>query len=96
MNKKRTSNSTPQVDIPYDINDETAVQAFWAEAIAHQGVEEFRSKRGRPRKADNERKEQIALRVDADVLAWYRALGAGWQTKMNTALKAYRDAQIHS
>jgi len=52
----------------------------------------LRAKRGRPKKSETDRKEQIALRVDADVLAWYRALGGGWQTKMNAVLKAYRDA----
>ena len=25
--------------------------------------------------------------IDADVLAWYRALGTGWQTRMNAALR---------
>ena len=52
----------------------------WADAVAHRGL---------PVPA---RKEQIALRVDADVLAWYRAQGAGWQTRMNAVLKAFRDA----
>ena len=33
-------------------------------------------------------KEQIALRVDADVLAIYKAGGRGWQTRMNDALRA--------
>ena len=45
-------------------------------------------------KLEIERKTQIALRLDADVLAWYRGLGAGWQTRMNAVLKAYRDATI--
>ncbi|MGH7961490.1 MAG: BrnA antitoxin family protein, partial [Candidatus Binatia bacterium] len=58
----------------------------------HRGLAELRTKRGRPKKTDHERKEQIALRIDADVLAWYRALGSGWQTRMNAVLKAYRDA----
>ena len=52
----------------------------WADAIFHRGL---------PLPA---RKEQIALRVDADVLTWFRAQGAGWQTRMNAVLKAYRDA----
>src|SRR5579863_1370281 len=33
-------------------------------------------------------KEMISLRVDRDVLAAYRATGAGWQSRMNAALKA--------
>jgi uncharacterized protein (DUF4415 family) len=46
-------------------------------------------KPGRPRGSRNaRRKEQIALRVDADVLAAYKAGGPGWQTRMNAALRA--------
>lgn len=94
MSKKRTSEPTRPVDVPYDANDKAAVSSFWAAATPHTGVAELRSKRGRPAKADHERKEQIALRLDADLLAWYRTLGAGWQTRMNAVLKAYRDATI--
>lgn len=94
MNKKRISVSTPKADVPYKAKDKAAVQSFWDGAIAHRGVAELRAKRGRPVKAEHERKEQIALRLDADVLAWYRELGAGWQTRMNAVLKAYRDATV--
>ena len=58
--------------------------ADWADAIAHRGLP-------LPIK-----KEQIALRVDSDVVGWFRAQGAGWQTRMNAVLKAYRDALISS
>ena len=92
MNKKRTSVRTKKVDVPYDTKDRKAVLAFWEDATPHKGAEEYRAKRGRPPKAAGEKKTQIALRVDADVLAWYRAQGEGWQTRMNAVLKAYRDA----
>lgn len=94
MNKKRTSKNTRRADVPYDAKDKAAVKSFWDGATAHRGVAELRAKRGRPVMAAHERKEQIALRLDADVLAWYRNLGAGWQTRMNAVLKAYRDATI--
>ncbi len=94
MNKKRISVHTPQADVPYDVKDKAAVLSFWDGAIAHRGLAELRAKRGRPAKAEHERKEQIALRLDADVLAWYRTLGTGWQTRMNAVLKAYRDATV--
>lgn len=49
-------------------------------------------KRGRPAGSKNAtRKEQIALRVDADVLAAYKAGGAGWQSRMNAALRKAMD-----
>lgn len=48
-------------------------------------VAAYRRTRGRP--AGSGTKEQIALRVDKDVLAQFRAGGPGWQTRMNEALK---------
>lgn len=94
MSKKRTSVPTPKADVPYDPTDRKAVLAFWEDATAHTGVAELRARRGRPPKAASEKKAQIALRVDADVLAWYRAQGEGWQTRMNAVLKAFRDATV--
>jgi len=94
MNKKRISADTPKADVSYDVQDKAAVLSFWDGATAHTGVAALRAKRGRPEKAAEDRKEQIALRLDADVLAWYRAQGAGWQTRMNAVLKAYRDATV--
>jgi uncharacterized protein (DUF4415 family) len=94
MSKKRTSGNTRKSELPYDPKDRAAVLSFWEGATAHRGVAQLRAKRGRPSKAPHERKEQIALRLDADVLAWYRAQGSRWQTRMNAVLKAYRDATI--
>jgi uncharacterized protein (DUF4415 family) len=37
-------------------------------------------------------KQQITLRLDADVLDWFRARGAGYQTQINSLLRAYMDA----
>lgn len=33
-------------------------------------------------------KQQVTLRLDPDVLAKFRATGAGWQARMNAVLKA--------
>jgi uncharacterized protein (DUF4415 family) len=38
------------------------------------------------------RKAQLTLRVDNDVLDWYRKQGQGYQTKINALLRAYMDA----
>jgi uncharacterized protein (DUF4415 family) len=38
------------------------------------------------------RKAQITLRVDADVLEWFRERGAGYQSRMNAVLRAYKQA----
>jgi uncharacterized protein (DUF4415 family) len=37
----------------------------------------------------NPTKEQVAIRFDRDVLVAFRASGAGWQTRMNAALKEW-------
>ncbi len=37
-------------------------------------------------------KKAISLRADPDVLEWFRAQGEGWQTRINTVLKAYKEA----
>jgi uncharacterized protein (DUF4415 family) len=42
-------------------------------------------KRGRP--AGSGQKEQVAIRLDRDVLTAFRADGPGWQTRVNEALK---------
>ena len=94
MNAKRTSARTRPTDMPYNPKSRKATPDYWKDATAHKGVAELRAKRGRPVKPLEERKEQIALRVDKDVLEWYRAQGAGWQTRMNAVLRAYRDATI--
>ena len=36
-------------------------------------------------------KESISLRVDPEVLGWFRAQGPGWQTRINAVLKAYKE-----
>ncbi len=38
-------------------------------------------------------KKAISLRVDLDVLEWFRETGKGYQTRMNAVLRAYMEAQ---
>ena len=37
--------------------------------------------------------ERLSLSIDSDVVAWFRAQGRGWQTRMNAVLRAYVEAQ---
>jgi uncharacterized protein (DUF4415 family) len=37
-------------------------------------------------------KQSISLRVDADVLEWFKSQGVGYQTRINAVLRAFRDA----
>jgi uncharacterized protein (DUF4415 family) len=37
-------------------------------------------------------KEMVTLRLDRDVLDWFRKPGKGYQTRINAVLSAYKDA----
>lgn len=37
------------------------------------------------------RQTQITLRIDSEVLGWFRARGAGYQSEMNAVLRAYKE-----
>jgi uncharacterized protein (DUF4415 family) len=63
---------------PYDPNDEAAVAAHWAAADIRRGP-------GRPRKAVE--RPTLNMRIDADVLAAFKATGPGWQTRINALLR---------
>ena len=39
-----------------------------------------------------QRKQSIHLRLDPDLLVWYRKQGRGYLTRMNAVLRAYMDA----
>jgi uncharacterized protein (DUF4415 family) len=39
-------------------------------------------------------KTQITLRLDADVLEWFRERGAGYQTQINALLRAYMNEHL--
>ncbi len=41
-------------------------------------------------------KASISLRVDQEVLDWFKSQGPGYQTRMNAVLRAFRDASIGS
>ena len=62
----------------------------WSKAVRTSGggvaatIAELRRVRGR-NKAPT--KEQIAIRLDPEVLSAFRASGPGWQTRLNTVLK---------
>ncbi len=65
----------------------------WNDAIVSHSYDELREKlaerrrlRG-PQKAP--KKEQVAIRFSPEVLAYFRATGKGWHTRMDAALKEW-------
>jgi uncharacterized protein (DUF4415 family) len=40
-----------------------------------------------------QRKKAVSIRLDADVIDWFRKSGKGYQTKINAVLRSY--AEVH-
>ncbi len=43
---------------------------------------------------NKESKSQLTIRVDRDVLAWFKLQGRGYQTRINSLLRAYMEANV--
>jgi uncharacterized protein (DUF4415 family) len=39
-------------------------------------------------------KAAVSLRLDQDVLSWFKDQGPSYQTRMNSVLRAFRDASV--
>jgi uncharacterized protein (DUF4415 family) len=78
MNANKTSMQANWVD-PDDAPDLSTPE--WVAHIEKTGV----FSRGRP-KSDNPKVAQT-LRLDPDVIAFFKGGGTGWQTRMNDALR---------
>lgn len=57
------------------------------EIVGPELAEQMLKRRGRPPKAV--RKETINIRLSPEVLAYFRAQGRGWQTRIDEALKEW-------
>jgi uncharacterized protein (DUF4415 family) len=70
--------------------DPKADPRWWRDGVSRlafaTGIGALRKARG---KNKNPTKEQVAIRIDPEVLAAFRADGPGWQTRMNIALKEW-------
>lgn len=44
---------------------------------------------------DEKGKTPVSIRVDTDVLEWFKQQGKGYLTRMNAVLRAYVEAQKH-
>ena len=75
----------PAQDFVWDGSDEDDRPAAAVELAA--GIDAARRKRRRP--VGSGTKEQVAIRIDHDILEAFRAGGPGWQTRMNDALREW-------
>jgi uncharacterized protein (DUF4415 family) len=42
------------------------------------------------------RKQHVNIRIDADVLDWFRQTGRGYQTRINNVLRAFVESRKHT
>ena len=66
-------------DIDFSDNPEVTAEMF-AKAVLRKGLKPV------------VRKTQVTLRIDEDVLTWFKKQGKGYQTRINSLLKAYKEA----
>jgi uncharacterized protein (DUF4415 family) len=71
--------ATKDSEIDFSDSPELSPEAF-AQVIVRKGLKSAKGK------------AQLTLRLDVDLLDWFRAQGRGYQTRINALLRAYRDA----
>ena len=59
----------------------------------YEGEQEFEVDRSKARLVIPEPKKPVSIRLDADVLEFFKAQGKGYQTRINAVLRAYMEAQ---
>lgn len=78
-------------DVPYDPDDESAVNAYWAGARLHFAAVGADGPKGQA-VADSEDfadTEEATIHLSPDVLSYFRATGKGWQDRIDAALKEW-------
>ena len=77
MRKQKSQTDWERLRAAPDHEGEAEVEVDWASA----------------RLVEPEPKKLISLRIDADIVEFFRSQGKGYQTRMNAVLRAYKDAQ---
>ena len=72
--------SMKETDIVIDTDAPSWTPEMFARAIVRKGLKPV------------PRKSLLSLRIDSDVLEWFRAKGRGYQSRMNALLRAYMEA----
>jgi uncharacterized protein (DUF4415 family) len=79
MSKKSITKEYLEADIPdkdIDLSDIPETnEAFWADAIVEWP----------------DKKQLISIRIDSDILAYFRSKGKGYQSRINAVLRTYVD-----
>ena len=78
--KRSKVRRTIDADIVRDADAPEWTPRIFARAVARKGLKLV------------PRKELLSLRIDADVIEWFRRQGPGYQSRMNALLRAYMEA----
>lgn len=78
-------------DCPYDPNDPEQVEAFWKDSVlvrsgGYPAVRAALAEKRWQRMADRAPKIPVSVPFSPEVLDYFRATGADWQTRMDEAL----------
>jgi len=79
---------------PGDFASARAASVALPELLGEKIAAEMLRPRGRPRLERT--KERINIRLSPEVLAYFRAQGAGWQSRMDSALRQFVARQTNS
>ena len=74
--RKKTETDWDRLRVSDDASDDADFEVDWTKA----------------KLVEPEPKKMISLRLDADVLEYFRNQGKGYQTRMNAILRAYKEA----
>lgn len=89
MSEKSTISIDPDADDAPRLTWERAARAQLSigDKVIREADPPLGKRRGRPPKREDERKELVSVRLSPDVLAWLRATGPGWQTRLDDMLR---------
>ena len=94
MNGKSTTSTGPEADDAPRLTRAIAERAQLAvgDRVIRPADPPLGRRRGRPPKPTGEKKEAVSLRLSPDVLAYFRAGGEGWQTRVDEVLRRHVNA----
>jgi uncharacterized protein (DUF4415 family) len=78
-------------EIIHDADSPKTFETDWEQAFISRSATQLHAQTTQRKRGANKlpTKEQVAIRFDVEVLAYFRATGKGWQTRMNEALKEW-------
>jgi uncharacterized protein (DUF4415 family) len=78
-------------EIIHDSDSPSTSEEDWTTAFVSHSAYQLHSETTKRKRGANKlpTKEQVAIRFDEEVLAYFRSTGKGWQTRMNEVLKEW-------